>query len=263
MATFTINTPYRDLKTIGATEKGILQNYANKTLNAYKAIIDECASNSGIPSLLLLAYIVNASNGVNNSAFRKSDKLVRSGVCSLSQKTAKIILCNEKARNALSEAEISYLTSADGNIGAYLNDADKAHRGYSFDWRDDYNAGVNQISDTKNPFLLSDAKVSIGITAIWLGQLWDVFSKQTDKIVDKVLITSLLPYNGWLGGNDFCKAKSWSIDWTKTAYFDKLPKPANKEATTNIINPNGGSIGSVLRNSLAQDGILDVYKSII
>jgi hypothetical protein len=96
-----------------------------------------------------------------------------------------------------------------------------------------------------------------------MSQASKVLIIQTAFLGDAVLITSLLPYNGWLGGNDFCKAKPWNIDWTKNVNFEKLPKPANKEATSNIINPNGGSIGSVLRNSLAQDGILDVYKTII
>jgi hypothetical protein len=201
--------------------------------------------------------IIALSNGTNNNIYRSNDKLYRSGLFSLSNKTAKQILAREMAQGRMSQKEIDYLSQADPKIASYLS-KDKGNKGFNFHWSSDSNVGLDRISDRLNSWNLTNPKSSIAIGAIWLGQLWDKYSEQSTNPIDKAIITALLPYDdgGWLSGNKFAKSNSWNIDYTSKEYIDKLPKPAKKEAPSNIINPNKGWVVDSLKDILNRNGLL-------
>ena len=261
MAQFNLNVPNENLaKRFGDISKensDVLNKKINSIKNLYGNVIDEVAKNSNVPKELIISMIIALSDGVNNTTYRSVDKLYRSGLFSLSNKTAKQILAREMAQGRMSQQEIDFLSKADPKIASYLT-KDKGTKAFNYHWSSDYNAGLDKISDTTNSWILTNPKTSIGIGAIWLGQLWDKFSEQTNNPIDKVIVTSLLPYNdnGWLSGNDFAKAKSWSNDYTSNELIDKLPKPATKEAPSNIINPSKGWVGTSLKDILNRNGLL-------
>lgn len=261
MEQFNLNVPNENLsKQFGDIPKEYSDSLIKKTntvRNLYGNIIDEVSENSNVPKELIIAMIVALSDGVNNTTFRSNDKLFRSGLFSLSNKTAKQILAREMAQGRMTQKEIDYLTKADPKIGSYLS-KEKGNKSYNYHWSSDNNLGLDRISDTINTFILTNPKVSIAIGTIWLGQLWDKFSEQTKNPIDKVIITALLPYNdgGWLSGNNFAKAKSWDIDYTSKENIEKLPKPENKEVLSNTINPKKGWIGDSLKDVLNRNGLL-------
>jgi hypothetical protein len=225
--------------------------------NQYGDIINQVSENSNVPKELIVSMIIALSNGENNNIFRSVDKLNRSGLFSLSNKTAKQILAREMAQGRMSQKEIDFLASGEPKIASYLSN-DKGKKSFNYHWSADSNLGLDRISDTINSFNLKNPKVSIGIGAIWLGQLWDKFSEQTKNPIDKVIVTALLPYDdsGWLSGSSFVKNKSWDIDYTSPEYIGKLPAPAFKTAPSNVINPNKGWVGEALRDILNKNGIL-------
>lgn len=261
MAQFNINVPnknlsaiYGDISTDNSTS---LSKQVNSVKNLYGKIIDEVSAQSNVPKELITSMIIALSNGTNNNIYRSNDKLYRSGLFSLSNKTAKQILAREMAQGRMSQKEIDYLSQADPKIGSYLS-KDKGNKGFNFHWSSDSNVGLDKISDTINSWNLTNPKSSIAIGTIWLGQLWDKYSEQTTDPIDKVIITALLPYDdgGWLSGNKYAKANSWNIDYTSKEYIDKIPKPATKEAPSNIINPNKGWVVNSLKDILNRNGLL-------
>ena len=253
---YNIVIPYTDFVAIDGDLKNKVTNSVNTVKINYGSIIDKCAENSNVPKELLYSLVLALSNGKNNTAFRSNDQLIRSGLFSLSQKTAKIILCTEMFYKRLNPAEMNLLSSNDPAIASYLT-AEKGTKSFNQHWSSDFNIGVDKISDTKYPFNLLNPNVSIQLGAIWLGMVWDAYSKQTTNPLDKVIITMLLPYNGWLAGNSFCKNKSWSIDYTKPQYVKTLPRPSSPLRGDNVINPNGGYVVDSLRSILAKGGIID------
>lgn len=266
MATFNINVPNENIaKQYGEFSKEY-SDALNKKIasikNMYGSVIDEVSENSNVPKELIISMIIALSDGVNNTTYRSKDKLFRSGLFSLSNKTAKQILAREMAQGRMTPKEIDYLSKADPKIASYLS-KEKGSKGFNYHWSSDSNAGLDRISDTINTWILTNPKTSIQIGAIWLGQIWDKFSEQTKNPIDKLIITALLPYNdnGWLSGNDFAKAKSWDIDYTSREWIDKLPKPANAESLANtIVNPKvygeRGWVVDALKNILNRNGIL-------
>jgi hypothetical protein len=261
MAQFNLNVPNKNLSTIygdiSTDNSNSLSKQVNSVKNLYGNIIDEVSTQSNVPKELITSMIIALSNGANNNIYRSNDKLYRSGLFSLSNKTAKQILAREMAQGRMSQKEIDYLSQADPKIASYLS-KDKGNKAFNFHWSSDYNVGLDRISDTLNSWNLTNPKSSIAIGTIWLGQLWDKYSEQTTDPIDKVIITALLPYDdsGWLSGNKFAKANSWNIDYTSKEYIDKIPKPATKEAPSNIINPNKGWVVDSLKDILNRNGLL-------
>jgi len=262
MAEFSLNVPSENIvKRFGEFTDEMSNSMFSKKIasvkNQYGQIIDEVSKNSNVPQELIIAMILALSNGENNTVYRSNDKLYRSGLFSLSNKTAKQILAREMAQGRMTDKEIEYLGQAEPKIASYLS-KDKGKKSFNYHWSADSNVGLDRISDTINSFNLRNPKVSIGIGAIWLGQIWDKFSEQTKNPIDKVIVTALLPYDdgGWLSGNSFARNKSWDIDYTSPEYIGKLPAPAFKTAPSNIINPNKGWVGESLRDILNKKGIL-------
>lgn len=261
MAEFKLNVPNENIASqFGEYNQEVAKDFNNKintVKTKYGSIIDEVSANSNVPKELIIAMIMALSDGNNNTIYRSNDKLFRSGLFSLSNKTAKQILAREMGLGRMTEAEVAYLTQADPKIGSYLS-KEKGTKSYNYHWSADYNLGLDRISDTTNSWILTNPKSSIAIGAIWLGQLWDKFSEQTNNPIDKVIVTAMLPYNdgGWLSGNDFAKAKSWSTDYTSADNIEKLPKPSTKDAPSNIINPNKGWVGDSLKMVLNRNGLL-------
>ena len=261
MERFNLNVPNENLsKEFGDISKEYsdsLNKKINTVRNLYGNIIDEVSENSNVPKELIISMIIALSDGINNTTYRSNDKLFRSGLFSLSNKTAKQILAREMSQGRMTQKEIDYISKADPKIGSYLS-KEKANKSLNYHWLSDNTIGLDRISDTINTFILTNPKTSISIGAIWLGQLWDKFSEQTKNPIDKVIITALLPYNdkGWLSGNDFAKAKSWDIDYTSKENIEKLPKPENKESLSNIINPKKGWVGDSLKDLLNRNGLL-------
>jgi hypothetical protein len=272
MAQYNLLVPNKNLGAIAVSETSNINSALGSIRNQYGSIISECAEMSKVPAELVSAIIYSMSNGVNNTPYKTNDinpftkntfeRLTRSGVFALSSKIAKIIICNEMMggdRRRMSSAELDYLRKTDPVVASYLSD-EKGSKGFGEHWSADASAGVDRISDTKNPFNTTNTRLSIALGTIWIGQLWDKYATQTNNPIDKVIITIMLPYNGgnWFGGNDFLKNKSWNIDYTSKSYIDKLPKPENKTAPANVINPSGGWVGTSLGKVLGTGGCLDL-----
>jgi hypothetical protein len=261
MAEFKLNVPNKNISTMYGDFAPDVMNGFQKKIDSVKQkygnIIEQASINSNVPKELIIAMILALSNGENNTPYKSNDKLVRSGLFSLSNKTAKQILAREKAEGRLSDKEIRMLSEADPKVGLYISD-DKGAKTFNFHWKADYNLGLDRIKDEMNKWDLTNAKLSIPIGTIWIGQLWDKFSTQTLNPIDKVIITALLPYDdkGWMSGNEFAKAKSWNTDYTEKENWASLPKPATDSAMSNIINPNKGYIGESLKNILNRNGYL-------
>ena len=266
MAQFNLNVPNENIaKQYGDFNKEYSDSLNKKIAsikNLYGSIIDEVSKNSKVPKELIISMIIALSDGVNNFTYKSNDKLYRSGLFSLSNKTAKQILAREMAQGRMSQEEIDFLSKADPKIASYLS-KEKGKKSFNYHWSSDSNAGLDRISDTTNTWILTNPKTSIGIGTIWLGQLWDKFSEQTTNPIDKVIITALLPYNdnGWLSGNDYAEAKSWDIDYTSIEYIDKLPKPATEKSEGNtIVKPKVAGnlrwVGDNLKDILNRNGLL-------
>jgi hypothetical protein len=261
MAEFNLSVPNQNIiGRFGEFTDEFSDSFSKKTSsinNLYGSIIDEVSKNSNVPRELIIAMIIALSNGENNTLYRSNDKLNRSGLFSLSNKTAKQILAREMSEGRMTEQEIKYLSDVEPKIASYLS-KDKGKKSFNYHWSADKNVGLDRISDTINGWNLRSPKVSIQIGTIWLGQMWDKFSEQTKNPIDKVIITALLPYDdgGWLSGSSFAKNKSWDIDYTSPEYIGKLPAPAFKTAPSNVINPKKGWVGEALRDVLNKKGIL-------
>ncbi len=222
----------------------------------YGNVIYNSAVNSFVPSELIKAMIIALSNGENNKVYTSADNLNRSGLFSLSNRTAKQILARERALNRMSAKELDVLTKANPKVGVYLSN-DKGVNLPNYNYLTDYKRGLEKISDTENSWDLTNPQLSIPIGTIWLGQLWDKFS-ETFNPIDKVIITAMLPNNdkGWLSGNEFVKPRPFATDYTKKENLDTLPKPSDKNDNKNIINPDGGWVGESLKKILNRNGLL-------
>jgi len=272
MATFNLQVPNKNLPGVGQQNYATIKTKLTGLKDTIGSIVKECASMSNVPEELIYSFVMGLSNGVNNGVYQTRDlnpalpstfePLVRSGYFALSNKIAKIVLCHEMVggdKRRMSTAELSYLRNADPVLASYLSD-DKGRKGFNEHWSSDYNVGLDKISDKINPINLLNPKVSIAIGTIWIGQLWDKFSAVTNSPLDKVIITMFLPYQGkalnWNGGNAFMQREDWKADFTLQKNKDKLPKPENKMASGNIINPNGGWVGDALNIIMGEGGTL-------
>lgn len=240
------------------------------TLNNIKAkygsVIDKAAANSNLPKELLysLAYVI--SNGQNLTPYKTNDKLIRSGLFGLSQKQVKEILAREMAMGRMSDAEKENLIQADLKLKTYLSPkSEKGTRADHEHWSSDATMGDGMINDTKNPFNIASPQLSAQVTAIWLGQLLDKYGEQTNKPLDKAIVTMLLPANGWLSGNNFAKTRLWTNDYTGKD-FPLLPKAESQASSSAIIAPASvpeskgvtPDVGFALRDVLATGGALDL-----
>ena len=234
--------------------------------NQYKSIIDKVSENSNLPKELMYSLLYVISNGENSTPYKTNDKLVRSGIFGLSQKQVKEILAREMSQNRMNEAEKSYLIASEPKLKTYLSP--KSEKGTLADhehWSSDATMGDAMINDTKNPFKLMSPELSAQVQAIWLGQLIDTYSKQTNNPFDKAVVTILLPANGWLSGNNFARSKPWTNDYTGKD-FKLLPKAENAMSASAIIaNPKlatkkgvAPSVEFALREMLATGGVLDI-----
>lgn len=269
MAEYTFTVPNDNLdKSFGTLEASKIKPSLDSLRSNYGAIIDKASANSNVPSELLTSLIYVLSNGSNNTPYKSVDGLIRQGLFSLSNKTAKIILSREMAMNRLNNAEKEMLTSADPAIASYLGE--KGKKGINEHWSTDFKTGENYISDTLKPFKLSDPNVSIQLGAIWLAMLWNEIGKQTKNPVDKVILTMALPYGnyaqngsflpggGYFGGNGFVRGRAYTTDYTQPKVVDLVPKPTSKTSTASIINPNGGWAVDALRSVLGKNGAVDL-----
>lgn len=275
MATFNISAPNKKLAPLANGDKTIKNSQVETFVSTgignlkkqYGSIVDEVAANSKVPKELLYSMIMVLSNGQNNTQFKSVDKLVRKGLFSLSNKTSKAILSKEVGNKRLNEAEKAYLSKNDPIIAGYLGE--KGRKATNEHWSSDFTTGEYHISDTVNPFDLMKPEVSIQLGAIWLGQMWDKVSEQSRKPEDKVIVAMALPYgmlqnngvlnvnNPYNSGNGFIKGL-WNVDLTDPANIQKIPSPSNETATSNIINPNGGSAAEALKIIFAPKGTLDL-----
>ena len=278
MATFNLTVPNKKLTPLANGDKtiqnGQVQTFVNNGIPAlkkqYGSIVDEVAANSNVPKELLYSLMLVLANGQNNTQFKSVDKLVRKGLFSLSNKTSKGILSREVGTKRLNEAEKTYLSKNDPALASYLGE--KGRKGVNEHWQSDFAAGEPQLSDTLNPFNLMKPEVSIQLGAIWLGQVWDEIGKQTARPEDKVIITMALPYGmleqstqgvlnaskPYVSGNGYVRLKPYTTDYTDKAFFDKIPAPSSASSTSNIINPNGGSVRDALKLVFAPNGTLDI-----
>ena len=278
MATFNLSVPNKKLAPLGDADKTVFKGQAQSFVNngtsnlkkQYGSIVDEVAANSNVPKELLYSMMLILANGQNNSQFKSVDNLVRKGLFSLSNKTSKGILSREVGTKRLSEAEKSYLSKNDPALASYLGE--KGRKGINEHWQSDFAAGEPQLSDTLVPFNLMKPEVSIQLGAIWLGQVWDEIGKQTARPEDKVVLTMALPYGmleqstqgvlnaskPYISGNGYVRLKPYTLDYTDKSVIDKIPAPSSATSTSNIINPNGGSVRDSLKMVFAPNGTLDV-----
>lgn len=269
MAEYTFSVPNDNLdKSFGTLEASKIKPTLDLIRSKYGAIIDKAATNSGVPSELLTSLIFALSNGQNNSPYKSVDGLIRQGLMSFSNKTAKIILAREKATDRLNKAEEEFLTTSDPAIASYLGE--KGKKGINQHWSTDFKTGEAHISDKLYPFNLANPNVSIQLGAIWLAMLWNEIGKQTKNPVDKVILTMALPYGnyaqngsflpggGYLAGNGFIRQRPYTTDYTQPKVVDLVPKPTSKTSTSSIINPNGGWAVDALRTILGRNGAIDL-----
>jgi hypothetical protein len=262
MAKYELNVPNLNITNqFGEYSPEVSSDFKKKLDNLnkqYGGIIYNSAVNSFVPSELIKAMIIALSNGENNKVYKSVDNQNRSGLFSLSNKTAKQILSRERALNRMTLRELEYLTKANPKVGVYLSNK-KGVNLPNYNYLTDFKRGLANISDTENSWDLTNPQLSIAIGTIWLGQIWDMFSKSNNPI-DKVIITALLPNNdkGWLSGNDFVKPRPFTTDYTKKEDFNTLPKPLDKNDAKNIINPDGGFVGESLNKILNRNGLLYV-----
>ena len=125
MAQFNLNVPNENIaKQYGDFNKEYSDSLNKKIAsikNLYGSIIDEVSKNSKVPKELIISMIIALSDGVNNFTYKSNDKLYRSGLFSLSNKTAKQILAREMAQGRMSQEEIDFLSKADPKIASYLS----------------------------------------------------------------------------------------------------------------------------------------------
>lgn len=275
MATFTITAPNKKLSPLANGDKTIknsqVETFVSTTIpnlkKQYGSIVEEVSKNSNVPKELLYSLMLILSNGQNNTQFKSADKLVRKGLFSLSNKTSKSILSREVGSKRLNEAEKAYLSKHDPVIASYLGE--KGTKGINEHWTSDFTTGEYYISDTVKPFDLMKPEVSIQLGAIWLGQMWDKIAEQTKSPEDKVIIAMALPYgilnqNGRLDVNSpYVSGNGWvrgmfNVNFTNPENINKIPAPSSATASSNIINPNGGSASEALKIIFAPKGALDI-----
>lgn len=284
MATFNINVPSRALTPINPTTSQSINSDLSKLKTQYGSIISEAAKNSNIPEELLYSFVLFLSNGQNNAPFTSADGLNRSGLFSLSNKVGKGILANEVGMKRLSEAERKYLReSGDLNLTNFLADKKESTWGLDEYAPSAFNTGVTRLSDTAKPINWQNPRIAIQTGAIWIGQVWDKIAEQSNKPLDKVIVTIFLPYgltsqagtqrtqfgNPFFMGSSFVQNRSWNVDYSDTnevtgkfwlpatTGFGDTTKGFSQKNTANIINPKGGDVRSVIYKIMAKNGSLD------
>jgi len=268
MASFNIKVPNKFLPGVGQQNYATIKTNLANLKSSIGSIVTECSTMSNVPEELIYSFILGLSNGVNNTAYKTRDlnpathgfdPLVRSGYFALSNKIAKIILAKEMIGKRMTATEKAYLRGQDPVIAEYISDT-KGTKAYNEYWYSDFNVGLDRINDKINPINLLNPKTSIALGTIWIGQLWDKFSEQTLNPLDKVIVTLFLPYQGWAqnwnGGNNFMQYENWRDDFCNPKFKGRLPKPADKMASGNIINPNGGWVGESLNLIMGEGGTL-------
>jgi hypothetical protein len=295
MAVFNISVPSRSLAPVPAAESSAIARGLSPIKSNYDDIITEAAKNSNIPKELLYSFILFLSNGQNNAPWQSADGQVRSGLFSLSNLVGKHVLASELYRNRMSEAEKNYLRSAkDENLNTFIADKDKVtvtdRSNVNKHWSANYYPTTGELSDRTIPINWQNPKIAIQTGAIWIGQSWDYVSQFTSKPLDKVILMTFLPWglnvqdgkwsiksaydikrSGELPtvGSPFVK-RMMNTDLTnpkETTGIKWLPnitksgdttKGFSQKNTTNIINPKGGDIRTVLSNIMGANGSLDL-----
>lgn len=289
MADYNISVPLNEISDYAYSVSGL-----NKTQSAvltsikatYGSIIDTCASNSNVPAELITAMIYAWSNGVNSTVFKARDdsghqggSVVRSGLCSLSNYTARLCLHNERVSKRLSTAEKDYLNKY-GNDWVKMYIADEqpksakdrtVQKWYGFG----NGVQIRSISDAIclkiAPFNFEKPEVSIAIGTIMLGQAWDTYGERTNKPIGAVIASLLLPLNDITGYpvSPFYYLKGDLKMYNTQDGIQKLPAPNAKTATSplstgNVMNPNGGWVGTYMSAVLSKGGALEklVKKSV-
>ena len=297
MATFNINVPSRTLAPVPAAESSAIARALSPIKSNYDDIITDAAKNSNIPKELLYSFILFLSNGQNNAPWKSADGQIRSGLFSLSNTVGKTILSTELTKGRMSEAEKNYLRSAnDGNLNTFIADKDKVdpitRSSVNKHWSSNYYPTTGELSDTGFPINWQNPKIAIQTGAIWIGQAWDYVSQFTNKPLDKVILMIFLPWGldvqdgKWkitsaydmkrrtgenlpVVGSPFVQRmmKTDLTDPKQTTGSRWLPnitasgdvtKGYSQKNTTNIINPKGGDIRTVLSNIMGANGSLDL-----
>ena len=281
MADYNISVPLNEISDYAYLVSGLdkTQNSVLSSIrNSYGSIIDTCAANSNVPAELITAMIYAWSNGVNNTAFKARDdsghqggSVVRSGLCSLSNYSARLCLHNEMGTR-MNESEKDYLNKY-GNEWVKMYIADKMPKSASDrtvnKWYG-YGGGVQirSISDAicvkSVPFNFEKPEVSIAIGTIMIGQAWDKYGQYTNKPIGAVMASMLLPLNDITGYpvSPFHYLKGDLKMYNTQAGITKLPAPNAKTATSplstgNVMNPNGGWVGTYMSAVLAKGGALE------
>ena len=284
MADFTIDVPMSTVNDYPFLVSGLYKTQ-DTTLasikSSYGSIIETCSKNSNVPVELITSMLYTLSNGVNNTAYKSNDEkanikkpLVRSGVFSLSNLTARICLHNELFAGRLNDAERAYLNTH-GNewVKMYISETlpeSAKDRSLNKWWRYANGIQIMQLSDEGAinycPFNLLKPELSIAIGTIMIGQAWDRYSELTNKPIGSVIASLLLPYDY----NYNMKTFPWNTSAVKLGAgtlnsqsgIDKLPQPNVKETKSplsngNVINPKGGWVGEYMSAILAKGGALE------
>jgi hypothetical protein len=110
MAKYELNVPNLNITNqFGEYSPEVASDFKKKLDNLnkqYGGIIYNSAVNSFVPSELIKAMIIALSNGENNKVYKSVDNQNRSGLFSLSNKTAKQILARERALNRMTLREL-------------------------------------------------------------------------------------------------------------------------------------------------------------
>ncbi len=284
MADFQINIPNKNLVENSIGERNELATTINSMKSKYSNIVNEVAANSNIPAELIYSFMAALSNGKNNKPFMTGDRLIRSGLFSLSNKVGKGILATEKANGRMNAAETAFLQGAgDATLSHFLDDDKLPTDTLNKHWKSAAGTGVDRISDNTNPVDWTNPKIAIQTGAIWIGQVWDKFSEQTKSPLDKVIVTILLPYglywqagqrttifgSGWLMGSSIAKRNDWNTDYTTHGQKGgvwlandnraiTVYGAAHQRNSSHIINPKGGFVGDSIKNIMGKNGLLDL-----
>ena len=284
MATYNINVPSKALTPIPEAVSRGIDSDLSRLKSQYGSIISEAAKNSNIPEELLTSFVLFLSNGQNNAPWQSADGLIRSGLFSLSNKVGKGVLATELALGRMSEAEKKYLReSGDTNLNNFLSDTKAPTWGIDEHWKSAFNTGVVRLSDKSSPINWQNPKIAIQTGAIWIGQVWDKIAEQSSKPLDKVIVTIFLPYgltaqagsqkfmfsNPFFMGSSFVQNRRWDVDYADTneatgkfwlpnvSSSGDTTKGFSQKNTSNIINPKGGDVRSVIYKIMAKNGSLD------
>lgn len=299
MSTYNIAVPAKVEAQAGLSQ--ITRNFSvlqSNLKSTYGKIVGECAKNSNVPEVLIYSMIAALSNGENNSAFKTNDytavpfaftPLVRSGLFSLSNRTARVALLYEINNQRINEAERAYLNKY-GNewVKLYIQkDRPSASQlGVNKWWSNGTGVQVRSINDslclTNFPFNLNSPEVSIAIGTMIIGQAWDYYGKINNEPLGSVVSSMLLPWdNNYDGvGNSYSfnktvlqeimnKLKIYKFD-THEALM-KLPIPrwkfeGNRKVAFGIaINPsandaqiaNNSAVAAYVEGVIGKGGILE------